>query len=65
MQLQPPSWAAYAVVPFANPDVVGWCSTVEKVVECMREHRIVRNCQVIRVQGDVIVWPIHSKGGTA
>ena len=59
-----PSWAMYVVVLWRN-QMAAPCSTIEKVVECIAQNGIAFDCEVIRVQGDVLVWPWHTKGGTA
>ena len=55
---------AYAVV-WRDLDQVAWCRALDNVVELMREHRLARRVEVIRVDGDVCVWPMVTKGGEA
>ena len=64
MQLQVPKGAAYAVLIFGG-EQVAWCLSIEVVVRTITANRIAFRCEVVRVQGDVCVWPWKVKGGTA
>lgn len=60
-----PSWAQYVVAVWGPTGVIAPCSTIEAVVDCLVRHRLTFRCEVIRVNGDVMVWPFHVKGGSA
>lgn len=61
-----PAWCTHVVIPWGAPfGTIAPCSSVEKVVECLVKYRLTFRCEVVRVDGDVSIWPIHSKGGIA
>jgi hypothetical protein len=61
---QLPDWTEYVVVLWSNQAAAPF-RTIEAAAECVTELGIAFACEVIRVRGDVLVWPIHAKGGTA
>ena len=60
----PPGFA-YAVIPLHQSTEVAFARDVGSVIRCMPLVGGALNVQVIRVSDDELVWPIHSKGGTA
>ena len=60
-----PAGSAYGVAPKRRPYGVFFFGNIEDVLEFITVNRLGLACEVIRVAGDVLVWPIHSKGGSA
>lgn len=64
-QLAAPPGATYAIVLLETPVRTAFFDGLPAVIKCMTQLDLAFACQVIRVQDDVLVWPIHSKGGDA
>lgn len=60
-----PAGAAYGVAPKRRPYGIYFFGNLEDVLEFLTVNRLAFAAEVVRVQGDVLVWPLHAKGGTA
>lgn len=59
-----PEWTRYVVIAWGATHAAP-CSTLERAITCMVENGIALRCEVIRFEDDVMVWPLHTKGGSA
>jgi hypothetical protein len=64
-QVAIPAGSTYGVLPKRFPYGCFFFGNLEDVVEFITVNRLAFQSEVIRVAGDVLVWPIHSKGGSA
>lgn len=64
MRLAVPPGASYAVV-WRDDDQIAWCASLDVVVELMHAGDLALRCEVVRVAGDVCVWPLLGKKGEA
>lgn len=62
-EMQVPAWVQYVVITFDG--AAAPCSTLETAVDTLVKHRLHFRAQVVRVDGDVTVWPWEVKGGQA
>jgi hypothetical protein len=60
-----PAGTTYVVSPKKFPYGLYCFGKLENVVEFLAANSLAFQCEVIRVAGDVLVWPIHTQGGSA
>ena len=62
-----PPWTKYVVLAYSDGEMLAAapCSTIERAVQCMIQHGCALTCEVVRFEDDVMVWPLHAKGGDA
>lgn len=60
-----PAGAAYGVAPQRRPYGIFFFGSLEDVLEFITVNGLAFAAEVVRVEGNVRVWPLHSKGGTA
>lgn len=63
-QLAVPSWVKYVVVEYGTGHVAPF-TDIDAVVRTISRFGLARRCEVIRVEGDVSIWPMKVRGGEA
>lgn len=60
-----PEGTEYVVVFWSASNLAACFANEESAFRCVVRNGALFDCEIIRVEGDVCVWPWHSKGGTA